>query len=69
MYPESLVTFSQAAELLETDRKTVAGLVKALKIDTRPHPNSGNAKALDSLAMARLANALQRTDSRSAVSA
>ncbi len=61
MFPKGLVTISQAAEFLETDRLTVGGLIRALNLKTYPMPLNGSAKGLDTHALTRLAIALGRS--------
>lgn len=63
MSSESLVPIYQAAERLGTDRRTVAGLVKALGIHVYRLPYSPKGKGLDAHALARLAIALGRSPS------
>jgi hypothetical protein len=53
-----LTMFVEAAEVLGTDRKTIAGLVKALGITPKAMGISGKAKGLDVDDMALLRKAL-----------
>ncbi len=62
MSQSSLVPLYRAAETLGTDRKTIAGLVKALGIDVQRVPYSSRGKGLDSHALSRLALALGRSN-------
>lgn len=55
-----LRTYSQAARELGVAHNTVTDLVRSLGIPQRPHPHSGNGKALDEADMAKLRKALGR---------
>ena len=54
-------SLSEAARVLGTDRKTVAGLVRAHALPTRPHPSNARAKAIDEAAMRVVGRALGRS--------
>jgi len=60
MSAESLTSYRQAAIQLDTDERTISGLVRAHGLKTEPHPSNGKARGLDAYAMARLAIALGR---------
>jgi hypothetical protein len=64
-----LVSYIGAARILETDRKTVAGLVKALGITPKSISTNGKAKGLDQTDLRRLRKALGRTNRRAKMSA
>jgi len=57
-----LVTFSDTARRLKIDRRTVADLVKAHEIPTRPHPLNGSAKCIDITGFNRICSLLLRDE-------
>lgn len=60
MSAEHLTTYRQAALQLDTDERTISGLVRALGLQAVPHPSNGNGRGLDAYCMTRLAIALGR---------
>jgi hypothetical protein len=68
MKPISLYSLSYAARILETDRKTVAGVVKAHGLATHAHPSNARARAIDDAALKVVARALGRPIGRAVAS-
>lgn len=66
---DPLYSLSEAARVLGTDRKTIAGLVRAHGLPTRPLPSNVRAKAIDEAAMRVIGKALGRPYRRPVMSA
>ncbi len=57
---ENLFTFTDAAEVFETDSRTISGLVKALTIEPKPTGLPGKSRGLDRVDMKRIGKALNK---------
>lgn len=62
---DNLLTYKEAAKVLDVGPMTVRDLVRRLGIVPKPVPRNGNAKGLDASDVVRIRRALEPTPDRS----